>query len=162
MTLTLGFVASARDLNRKSMSFCRYTVLAAALCIPLASGCGGPEGPKKYAISGTVTREGKPIAEGVITMAPTGEGPATQTTITDGQYEFSDENGPIEGDHTVTILRMLQREEVPPGTPKKDAEFIPETGFTSTMPDGGWVLSTTIAADQDVGEPVDFNVDQAN
>ena len=101
------------------------------------------------------------MAAGLIQFVPSAGGPATQTFIADGEYEFTDENGPVEGEQVVTITRTLQREEVPPGTPKKDADFIPETGFKTPMPTAGWMLQFTVTPDHDVSKPADFDVDQA-
>jgi len=131
------------------------------LSVSAIAGCsGGPEGPKRYPLTGTVTREGKPMRQGFITMTPAGGGPATQASITDGKYEFTEENGPVEGEQVVKIVRVLEKE-VPEGVAPKDVDFSPETGFESPMPPGGWELKTTVSPDQDLSEPVDFNVDEA-
>ena len=145
------------------MSYCmkKSSRLALLLSVLVIIGCGGgPEGPKRYAISGTVTREGKPIREGVIQMVPTVQGPAVQAAIVEGKYEFTDANGPVEGEQVVTILRVLEKV-VPPGVAPKEVDPLPETGFKSPMPPAGWVLRTTISPDQDLSQPVDFNVDNA-
>lgn len=144
------------------MSSIRFTLLALFLSLSTVAGCGGsPDGPQRYALTGTVTREGKPLAEGTIRMAPAGGGPAGEINILEGAYEYSEENGPVEGEQTVTILRFLKKGPIPPGGVPKDADYIPETGFESPMPEGGWVMKVTISSDQDVSEPVDFNVDEA-
>lgn len=143
------------------MTLRRFPLLSFLVLVLVTSGCGGgPDGPKRYPISGTVTREGQPIREGYIQMAPRAGGPATQAAIRDGKYEFTDENGPVEGEQVVTIVRVLEKV-VPPGVPAKDVDPVPETGFASPMPEGGWVMKTTISPDQNVREPVDFNVDEA-
>lgn len=139
----------------------RFCLPALLLGVGLAWGCNNVEGPTKYPISGTVTREGQPMREGIIQFAPTGGGPAAQTVIADGKYEFTEENGPVEGDHTVKILRVLERGPIPPGGVAKDADFLPETGFKSPMPEGGWIMKASVSADQDVSQPMDFNVDEA-
>ncbi|MGE0374589.1 MAG: hypothetical protein AB7Q45_04165 [Planctomycetaceae bacterium] len=93
-------------------------------------------------------------------MAPTAGGPAVQNMIIEGNYEFTDENGPVEGEQVVTITRTLEKV-VPAGVAPKDVDPIPETGFKSPMPPAGWKLRTKVSSDQDVSQPVDFNVDNA-
>lgn len=139
----------------------RLMTLACVMGLGSFTGCGGPTGPTKYPLMGNVVREGEPISEGTIQMNPTGGGPAAQTIIKDGKFQFTKVNGPVEGKQEVVITRTLQRAEVPPGTPKKDADAIPETGFKNPMPPGGWLIETTIAKDQDLTKPVEFNVDNA-
>ncbi len=138
----------------------RFFLLALLLCLFPVAGCGsGPDGPERFALYGTVTREGKPLANGAIKMAPTAGGPSTQTKITDGEYEFNSQNGPVAGEQEVSILRFLEKPEPTEGMSRKDMDVIPETGFDSPMPVGGWWLQTTVSPDQDLA--VDFNVDEA-
>lgn len=137
-----------------------FSRLALLLCLFSVAGCGGgPDGPERFALYGTVTREGQPLANGAIKMTPVAGGPATQTKINDGEYEFNYENGPIAGEQEVTILRFLEKPEPPEGMSLKDMDPIPETGFDSPMPPGGWYFKTTVSPDQDMS--VDFNVDEA-
>ncbi len=135
--------------------------VAAIICCAFASGCGGPTGPARFPVSGNVVREGQPVDDGTIQFIPTGGGPAASTKIKDGLYQFTKENGPVEGGQNVVIYQTLPRAEVPPGTPKKDAEILPETRFKKSMPREGWKLETTVAKDQDFKAPVDFDVDTA-
>ncbi|MCA9027449.1 MAG: hypothetical protein KDA86_19730 [Planctomycetaceae bacterium] len=106
-----------------------------------------------------MTREGKPLKSGAIKMTPVAGGPATQTKINDGIYEFNYENGPIAGEQEVSILRFLEKPEPPEGMSRKDMDEIPETGFASPMPQGGWFFTTKVSADQEM--EVNFNVDEA-
>ncbi|MBL8850108.1 MAG: hypothetical protein JNG89_10505, partial [Planctomycetaceae bacterium] len=122
-----------------------WALLAASCWLSAISGCGESDGVKHHALQGSVVREGKPMAAGVIQFVPSNGGPAALTAIADGKYAFTEQNGPVEGEQVVTITRTLERESVPEGTPKKDADFIPETGFNSTMPAGGWQLTTTVS-----------------
>lgn len=128
----------------------------AALCIT-AVGCGGGySGPDREAISGMVTREGLPIDSGSIKFTSKAGGPAAESGITDGRYQFDAENGPVVGEFDVTIIQHARREEVPEGTPKKDADFIPEDRFTGEQPKDGW--KTTAEIQSNHTEPLDFEV----
>lgn len=71
-------------------------------------GCGSePEGPKRYAISGTVTYDGKPVPKGFITFSPdsskANQGPGSGATIENGKYETEDGKGVIGGPYVVEI-----------------------------------------------------------
>lgn len=122
------------------------------------SGCGSPKGPKREAVSGTVTREGINIDTGSITFNPTAGGTAVVGNIVDGKYAFDETNGPIAGNQKVAIVQFPQREEVPPGTPKKDAAIIKETRFKKGMPTKGWEKTAEIKTGHK--EPVDFHIDE--
>lgn len=65
----------------------RYAYAAVLLALGLA-GCG-PSGPTTYAVSGRVTFDGEPIADGYITFAPAvrGEAPAA-APIKAGAYRL--------------------------------------------------------------------------
>lgn len=89
---------------------------------------------------------------------PTGGGPAAAAVITGGKYRFTKETGPVVGKQNVQIVHFPQREEVPPGTPKKDAKIIPDDRFKKAMPKGGWTEETEINANT-AKTPVDFALD---
>lgn len=100
------------------------------------------------------------MREGTIQFAPVGGGPAAQCPIIEGKYQFTDVNGPVQGEQVVKIARVLQKD-VPPGESPKNVDPTPETGFQSPMPPGGWILKTSVVEGQNASEPVDFNVDEA-
>lgn len=124
----------------------------------LMAGCGGPQGPKRYAIEGTVTREDQPVDNGSIQFTPTAGGPSTMSAITDGTYKFTTQSGPTAGKHSVQIIHFPPREEVPPGTPKKDANILPETRFKKPMPTNGWKKEAEVVEGDP--SPIDFNLDE--
>jgi hypothetical protein len=82
---------------------CRVvTVLALAGAL---LGCGQkPTGPQRGIVHGKVTLDGKPIADGQISLVPStpGAGSAWTTVITDGHYA-SGANGPVAGKSRVEI-----------------------------------------------------------
>jgi hypothetical protein len=111
----------------------------AALVSLWSVGCGGaPEGPERHPVTGTVKREGIAVDNGSIQFTPAGGGPAAMAMIKDGTYTFTEESGPVAGKQAVNIVHFPPRGEVPPGTPKKDADVLPETRFKKAMPQGGW------------------------
>lgn len=83
------------------------TIACLALIACTSAGCGGVEGPERVSVSGTVTLDGKPLADGKIAFKDAAEASATEViTITEG--EFSGEITPgskhveIRGYKTVT------------------------------------------------------------
>lgn len=79
----------------------RRTVLA-LLPIALATlaGCGGEGGAKTYSVSGTVTLDGTPVADGQITFRTAKDGRRFSGPIKDGKYDVKAETG----DMTVEIV----------------------------------------------------------
>ena len=87
------------------MSVWRFA--AWSLCLGLlflATGCGKP-GPRRAAVSGAVTYDGKPLKSGRITFepAPGVPGPSTAAEITDGSYEIPIEMGAAVGKNIVRV-----------------------------------------------------------
>lgn len=86
-----------------------FTVIFMAVLMALAVGCG-PDRPKQYPVSGTVTVDGKPLTgefTGDVRLMPVGKGrPASamldaQGNFTLGCYDKAD--GCIPGDYTVEV-----------------------------------------------------------
>lgn len=73
---------------------------AAVLCAALA-GCGGGWGTT----SGTVTLDGTPLKEGAIAFHPSGDGPTSYGTVTDGAFTIStgQKDGLPAGKYRVTV-----------------------------------------------------------
>lgn len=57
------------------------------------------------AVSGSVTVDGKPLAEGTVRFVPTGTtlGPKTTLEIHDGEFQADAEHGPSTGTHRIEI-----------------------------------------------------------
>jgi hypothetical protein len=68
------------------------------------AGCGR-SGPERVVVSGAVTYEGKPIAEGRINFMPTGQSavPMSGAVIHNGRYRVDAKGGVPVGTHTVQI-----------------------------------------------------------
>lgn len=62
--------------------------LVLATLLALTAGCD--TGPKKVAVSGTVTYDGKPVEYGTISFGPTNGGPTAGGEINDGKYSVKD------------------------------------------------------------------------
>ena len=67
-------------------------VSVAAAIVVINFGCGDSSGlPRRYAVSGTVTYNGKSLDRGNINFVPDGpEGRAAGGTIVNGQYSLTD------------------------------------------------------------------------
>lgn len=65
------------------------------LLLTMLLGCGAPEGPAKFDVSGNVTYQGKPVPTGTVTFYPNTEkgtsGPTAQAKIVDGKYDTRSE-----------------------------------------------------------------------
>jgi hypothetical protein len=75
------------------------------LMILLAMGCGGSEGPLRVPVSGSVLLDGQPLTSGVVRFIPQegADGPGALTQVINGEFHFSDDDGPIIADHRVEI-----------------------------------------------------------
>ena len=87
------------------------------------SGCG-PSGPKVYPVSGTVTYNGQPLAEGDIIFFPATPGGVEYSgKVADGKFKFTTEAG----SKRVKILASRQEGAVDPQMGAKPRrQFIPE------------------------------------
>ncbi len=68
----------------------------------LVTGCSQPEGPLRVTASGNVSLDGVPLKHGLVRFIPA-QGPAAATQIKDGTFTFSDDSGPVPGDHRIEI-----------------------------------------------------------
>jgi hypothetical protein len=84
--------------------------LGSLFCAALVCGCQRAQGPERMAVGGTVTRAGVPLATGLISFRPArgGNGPAANTSIQEGRYQFDATNGPTAGPHEVLIQKAFE------------------------------------------------------
>jgi hypothetical protein len=102
------------------------TCLTVALL--LVAGCG-KEGATRGAVSGKVTLDGKPLADGSILFTPVKgtRGTATGGQILNGQYELAESAGPAVGKNRVEIRatrktgKMVQKPFAPLGQTVEEA-----------------------------------------
>jgi hypothetical protein len=82
----------------------RITWICPVLVV-LALGCGGKNEIEKVVLNGTVTRDGKPMSKGRITLFPVGEtkGPVSGAEIKKGAYKIDINGGVPVGKHRVAF-----------------------------------------------------------
>ena len=85
--------------------WCLLIFAGAMLGLAASSGCGGPKGPARFDMSGTVTYDGKPVPVGYLNFKPDkgNSGPGTHANIESGQYRTPSDQGSVGGPHVVTI-----------------------------------------------------------
>jgi hypothetical protein len=84
--------------------------LLALILMATPSGCSrGRDDLPRVPVSGTVTMDGKPLPEGVILFSPIGEATASSAgatgAIKEGTFSIPREDGPVPGNHRVSISR---------------------------------------------------------
>jgi hypothetical protein len=87
------------------MSYRKWSVCSAVLCVAIL-GCGGaPKGPKRYAVSGTVRLDGKNAVAGQLSFAPDSskgtQGPGALVDVKDGKFSIPEANGPVKGSYLI-------------------------------------------------------------
>jgi hypothetical protein len=95
-----------------------FGIVAPALLVCL--GCGG--GDVGY-VEGTVTMDGAPLPDAIVTFQPEGGRPSSGRTDENGYYELiytRGKKGAIPGKHTVTISTLQE------GDPDAGGESVPE------------------------------------
>ena len=92
-----------------------------------APGCSGGDELPREAVTGAVTLDGQPLADGAISFIPVG-GPTGPTVgggsaITNGQFSIDREHGLVPGTYNVSINSRVQAgTNKLPGLPKSKAE----------------------------------------
>jgi hypothetical protein len=153
-----GFMRG-RDMQDRSVragnapiAWVRFAILlgvTAAIC-----GCGGgsSSGPKREAVTGTITLKGEPVEDGQVSFEPVTPGPTASTVVKAGKYRFSAEDGPVAGKHKVKILVVPQRD-LSKGGPRKDAPTVE----SAKGPADGWKFDAEVRQGQ--SEPLDYKID---
>jgi hypothetical protein len=101
-SLSLPKVVAYRPAHRSS---CLRGLMGASFLISLMAGCSGPEGPVRNAVAGNVTLDGVPLGLGVVRFIPRDEnaGPGASSQVIGGEFQFTDEDGPVIATHRVEI-----------------------------------------------------------
>ena len=132
------------DTNRYAR--CLLSVLGLACSLTLV-GCGGDGLPPRYAVSGTVTFKGQPLAKGEITFmpdVPTGRGGSA--VIKDGAFKLTTQeegDGAFPGSYTVIITDLSVDPAMIEAETKKAAE---KSKSETIQPDQAAVARATKAA----------------
>jgi len=98
-----------------------------ALLAGAVAGCSGGGGPPLGRVSGVVTLDGEPLAEAIVTFAPSPGRPSLGITGSDGRYTLAytaEQTGAMIGDHVVRISteRYVER---PGGAVEQMPERVP-------------------------------------
>ena len=103
------FVGGSLEQSTSSMTWrtARWTPVASTLvALAAAWGCGnGSREPPRLPVSGTVTLDWRPLKSGQIRFQRSPSGPVSQaeTSIIDGRYSISRDEGLVPGTYRVTI-----------------------------------------------------------
>lgn len=84
----------------------RHTAVLILMTLPLwTAGCGGDAGPERVAVTGTVTLDDSPLVAGQIRLIPEepSTGPGAMAEIAGGIFVFTEQTGPVVGEHRVEI-----------------------------------------------------------
>ncbi len=106
-----------------------------------AAGCGGRgDGLERVAVSGSVTINGEPVANGVVRFRPAQgtEGPMASTMITDGRYDIPGDQGPVAGEYEVQVQAYEDPSAASaPTTPARPAVASDKLGPKTSSDDSG-------------------------
>lgn len=82
----------------------RRLVVIGISCLLYLLGCGSSD-PARQPLHGSVTVDGVKLESGAISLRPAegNSGPAAVTTVENGSYRFTRENGPMPGPYAVKI-----------------------------------------------------------
>lgn len=111
------------------------------LLLATSIGCGSPT--DRAAVSGTVTLDGEPLAEGTISFTPSAGGHSAGATIAAGRYAIAQADGPSPGRQRVEITafaptgKTIEDEDLPGRTQEELRQMIP----------GRYNVDSTLVAD---------------
>jgi hypothetical protein len=115
--VTAGFLKVTIDMIRVCLSLATLIAVSAALL----AGCGSGN-PATYAVTGTVTYQGKPVEGAGVMFMPSSGRPASSMTDAQGRFTlrtFKDGDGAVEGENVVCISKMVPAQ----GDATKDPMF---------------------------------------
>lgn len=95
----------------------------------LASGCGESDPLNRQAVSGKITMDGEPLAEGTVEFTPVNNGVPSGATVKDGVFTIPAEKGLPPGDYVVRVSAANPSgvtAEMPGESNLISAELIPE------------------------------------
>jgi len=105
--------------------FCLTVGMLLIAAIITTTGCQDPAGHERAAVSGSVTLDGEPLATGMITFIPLGEGTASSAPIENGQFSMPEETAPSPGKCRVEVTSMQETGKMIPGM--SESGQVPET-----------------------------------
>lgn len=119
------------------------------ILLALAAGCGRGSGVERAVVSGTVTFQGQPVADGMIRFIPDA-GPASGAVIKEGRYEVKASGGAAAGVCRVEIrgFRQGAAQNRPAGGPQIDANPQGRVQFIPNQYNAESTLQVTVEAKQ--------------
>jgi hypothetical protein len=104
----------------------RWCIVLCACAIWTMTGCGRSDLPELGSVTGTVTLQGKPLADAIVTFSPENGRPSKGTTDDSGRYELiytQDAKGAMIGTHRVqiTMIQTPEEDDLPEGAPAPNA-----------------------------------------
>lgn len=91
-------------------------------------GCGGPNGPTVYPVSGVVLRDGKPLPDVNVEFLPEKGRPSFATTDDDGKFVLeymAGQPGALNGPHKIRIVEQFQGASADGDSPVPTTPVIP-------------------------------------
>jgi hypothetical protein len=148
-----------------------FIALLGAVCILSSSGCGGSE--KVVSVSGTITRNGKPVPGIVVSFVPevaTETGVSTGETDDNGKYSLtvvkSGKSGAVVGTHKVWVslprepfVDPTEKEEKKNPKAKPPAKPKPPADVADILKKYGNLDKSPLAVEVKGGEPLDLKLD---
>jgi hypothetical protein len=145
--------------------------LLGAFCVMINSGCGGSE--KVVSVSGTITRNGKPVPGLVVSFVPevaTETGVSTGETDDNGKYSLtvvkSGKSGAVVGTHKVWVslprepfVDPTEKEEKKNQKTKPPAKPKPPADVADILKKYGNLDKSPLTVEVKGGEPLDLKLD---
>lgn len=143
-----------RPISRKT-----YWLLyvSSAMVLFALPGCGASTKEiGRLPVSGTVVRENSDSAvNGSISFLPKEKGPAATTQITNGEYQFNQQNGPISGEYRVQVSTQTGMNQANATSDTDEAKAV-----LSKVNSNEWTFSILIPPDAQELKP--FGLDAKN
>ena len=118
-----------------------------AIAVVIFMGCG-QSGPRRVDVSGNVTLNGQPLAEGSIRLVPFDGGLTAGSAIEDGRFHIAKHEGPVAGEYRVEIVsfqptgRQISDPDFPGQMRQERRQIIParynrDSTLSTAVPDSG-------------------------
>lgn len=94
-------------IEKNSFSDDRSRWLLWAVCVVVASGCGGADRPERVKVSGQVLIDGQPLEHGFVQVTPAKARPSTGKLGPGGRFRlttFEPDDGCVPGKHPVAVI----------------------------------------------------------
>ncbi len=131
------------------LQLCRSLVLLLAISCWTATGCGPSD--NRQALTGSVSWQGSPLAKGVITLYPKGQGSTVGCEIIDGKFSISASNGATPGMYRVEIIAFR-----PTGKTEFDIDQNKKVSIEEQILPKQFNTASTLEAEVTVAKPNSF------